>query len=229
MAGCQPRRGGTGVQFPAPLPLFTTPTPQIIVQYEISAPEYHPDRLVLAFVFLDEMISVLELTSIDAGIGDVCRCVHGAAPVITDCVRAAMGPELGRDRDDECRRVRWAALSLATSLCTECLVRSRPDKCTALSICDPANYLVLFPKCDELCKCSRRAQAYASPHVTLEPGAAVQRRPAHVRGKRVKTSTLIILVPICSVTGSLFVVSPPVKGPTSTIVAPYSLETHCLH
>ncbi|KAJ7872500.1 hypothetical protein B0H14DRAFT_3564701 [Mycena olivaceomarginata] len=125
---------------------------EIIAQYEISAPEYHPDRLVLAFVFLDEMISVLELTSIDARIWDICRCVHGAAPVINvqpDCVRAAMGPELGRDRDDECRRVRWAALSLATSLCTECLVRSRPDKCVALSICDPANYLVLLP--NELC------------------------------------------------------------------------------
>jgi hypothetical protein len=55
----------------------------------LAHPEYHPDRLARAFAFLDEVISVLGLTSIDAGIGDVCRCAHGAAPVINvqpDCV-----------------------------------------------------------------------------------------------------------------------------------------------
>ncbi|KAJ7342935.1 hypothetical protein DFH08DRAFT_962963 [Mycena albidolilacea] len=91
----------------------------IIVQYEASVhPEYHPDRLARALAFLDEVISIFGLAPIDAGSG-------------TSAARAAMGPELGRDRDEECRQVRWAALSLATSLCTKSL------------------YLVLFP--NELC------------------------------------------------------------------------------
>ncbi|KAF7335676.1 Zn(2)-C6 fungal-type domain-containing protein [Mycena venus] len=142
----------------------------IIVQYEASAhPEYHPDRLARAFAFLDEVISVLGLTSIDAGSADVCRYAQGAAPVVNvqpdvQCACFPPGtPPSDPDRvwssalpwdpswseheirDEECRRVCWAALSLATSFRTECLALSRPDGCSALSICDPANYLVLFP------------------------------------------------------------------------------------
>jgi hypothetical protein len=63
--------------------------------------------------------------------------------------------------------VRWAALSLATSLCTECLVRLRPDKCAALGVCDPANVRLppfsvswlLIELCVSISCCSRTSCA----------------------------------------------------------------------
>ncbi|KAF7292128.1 Zn(2)-C6 fungal-type domain-containing protein [Mycena indigotica] len=48
-------------------------------------------------------------------------------------------------RDEECRRVVWGALSLATSIRTERLALGRGDPGAGLRICEPANYLVLFP------------------------------------------------------------------------------------
>jgi hypothetical protein len=58
----------------------TRPPDDIIAQYEASAhPEYHPDRLARAFAFLEEVISVLGLTSIDAGIGARRRTGHKRA------------------------------------------------------------------------------------------------------------------------------------------------------
>lgn len=88
--------------------------------HETDPPDYRPIRsLTCAFVFLDEVISVLRLTSIDAGSVDVCRYAHDAALVVSvqpdvqctcfplgappsdpDCVveHAAVGPKLGRAR-----------------------------------------------------------------------------------------------------------------------------------
>ncbi|KAJ6556266.1 hypothetical protein B0H19DRAFT_1152298 [Mycena capillaripes] len=142
----------------------------VIAQYEASAhPEYHPDRLARAFAFLDETISVLALTSVDAGRADVCRYARDVAPgvdvppdVRCGCIPPGTPPP-DRDsvwssalpwdpswneyqiRDEECRRVCWAALSLATSFRAECMALARTDECLTLRICDPANYLVLFP------------------------------------------------------------------------------------
>ncbi|KAJ7810109.1 hypothetical protein B0H13DRAFT_1467350, partial [Mycena leptocephala] len=120
--------------------------------HETDAPDYRPIRnLTCAFAFLDEVISVLELTSIDAGSGDVCRYAHGAAPVVNvqpDMQCACFPPgappsdpdrmwsgTLGWEpswgereiRDEEYRRVCWAALGLATSFRTRFLALSRPD------------------------------------------------------------------------------------------------------
>ncbi|KAJ7676664.1 hypothetical protein DFH06DRAFT_1317282 [Mycena polygramma] len=144
----------------------------IIAQYEASAhPEYHPDRLAHALGFLDELLSALGLTTVDAGRADVCRYAAGAAPVVLDapmvgarcgCIPLGTPPpdpdsvwasalpwdptwDEHRVRDEECRRVCWAALSLVTSFRAECLALARADECAALRICDPANYLVLFP------------------------------------------------------------------------------------
>ncbi|KAK7055767.1 Zn(2)-C6 fungal-type domain-containing protein [Favolaschia claudopus] len=142
----------------------------IIAQYEASAhPDYHPDRLARAFAFLDEVISVLGLASIDAGSADVCRYARGAAPLVNvqpdvQCACLLPGtppPDLDRVwssvlpwdpnwgereiRDEECRRVCWAALSLVTSFRTECMALTRVDESQGLRMCDPANYLLLFP------------------------------------------------------------------------------------
>ncbi|KAF8137874.1 hypothetical protein K438DRAFT_2023529 [Mycena galopus ATCC 62051] len=142
----------------------------IIAQYEASAhPEYHPDRLARAFAFLDEVISVLGLTSVDAGNPEVCRYGRGAAPVVdvqpdARCACLPPGtPPPGPDhvspsalvwdpswgeheiRDEECRRVCWAALSLVTSFRVDCMALTRPDESQGLQICDPANYLLMFP------------------------------------------------------------------------------------
>ncbi|KAJ7194475.1 hypothetical protein B0H12DRAFT_714134 [Mycena haematopus] len=142
----------------------------VIAQYEASAhPDYHPDRLARAFAFLDEVMSVLGLTSVDAGNPDVCRYARGAAPVVdvqpdVRCTCFPPGsPPPGPDRvspsalpwdptwgeheirDEECRRVCWAALSLVTSFRVDCMALTRPDESQGLRICDPANYLVLFP------------------------------------------------------------------------------------
>lgn len=154
------------VLFPHPhFPHSLTPlNSQIIAQYESSAhPEYHPDRLSRAFTFLDEVVSALALTSVDAQNADVCHYASAAAPVVAvqpDMRCACMPPGTPpRDadsvlpstlpwdpswgareiRDEECRRVCWAALSLATSFRAECMALARADECQALSICDPAN------------------------------------------------------------------------------------------
>ncbi|KAJ7776535.1 hypothetical protein DFH07DRAFT_911882 [Mycena maculata] len=138
----------------------------IIVLYESSAhPEYHPDRLARALGFLDEVLSVLGLTALDAGSADVCRYGHGAAPVVDvpPGAQCACVPPRDRDsvyasalpwdprwdareiRDEECRRLCWCALALATSFRTECMALARVDACAGLRLCDPASYLVLFP------------------------------------------------------------------------------------
>ncbi|KAJ7169913.1 hypothetical protein C8R46DRAFT_217813 [Mycena filopes] len=141
----------------------------IITQYEASAhPEYHPDRLARAFALLDEIIGALGLTAVDANSADVCHYAHGAAPVVAArpdvrCACIPGAPSQGADsvwpsalpwnpnwgeceiRDEECRRLCWSALSLATSFRTECMALARPDECLGLRLCDPANYLVLFP------------------------------------------------------------------------------------
>ncbi|KAJ7464231.1 hypothetical protein B0H11DRAFT_78541 [Mycena galericulata] len=143
----------------------------IIVLYESSAhPEYHPDRLARAFRFLDEVITALGLATLDAGNPDVCRYAHDAVPVVEVRAGGAQcgcippgSPAPDRDsiwssalpwdpswtpyqiRDEECRRVCWSALCLATSFRAECMALARPDECAGLRLCDPASYLVLFP------------------------------------------------------------------------------------
>ncbi|KAJ7029829.1 hypothetical protein C8F04DRAFT_1043062 [Mycena alexandri] len=136
----------------------------IITQYEASAhPEYSPDRLARAFAFMDEIIAALGLTAVDAGSADVCRYASGAAPVVPAppdlrCACIPPGaPPPDRDsvwssalpwdpswgereiRDEECRRLCWSALSLATSFRTECMALARTDECLGLRLCDPAN------------------------------------------------------------------------------------------
>ncbi|KAJ7633303.1 hypothetical protein B0H17DRAFT_1108091 [Mycena rosella] len=143
----------------------------LLALYEYSAhPDYHPDRLARAFVFLDEVFNALGLTAADANSGaDVCRYARGAAPVVdvhagmqcgcippgspprdADSVWASALPwdpswDEQKVRDEECRRMCWGALSLVTSFRTECMALGRPDDCAALCLCDPANYLLLFP------------------------------------------------------------------------------------
>ncbi|KAJ7872779.1 hypothetical protein B0H14DRAFT_3562092 [Mycena olivaceomarginata] len=121
------------------------------------------------FAFLDEVISALGLTTIDAGNPDVCRYAPGACPCVdvqpdAQCACFPPGtpppdpdrvwssalpwdPSWGEHeiRDEECRRVSWAALTLVTSFRMECIALTRPDDSQALRICDPSNYLALFP------------------------------------------------------------------------------------
>ncbi|KAJ7208204.1 hypothetical protein GGX14DRAFT_543424 [Mycena pura] len=138
----------------------------LLALYEASAhPAYHPDRLARALRLLDDVLAALGLTRLDAARPDACRFAHGAAPVVAapppppaacTCLPPGTPPPSARLpwdpswgvralRDEECRRVVWGALSLATSFRAECMALRKPDACRALRMCDPANYLVLFP------------------------------------------------------------------------------------
>ncbi|KAJ7137570.1 hypothetical protein C8R43DRAFT_1072243 [Mycena crocata] len=150
----------------------------IIAIYESSAhPEYHPDRLARALTFLDEVLSTLNLTALDAGNPDVCRFARDAAPVVpapaidprtTPCACVPTGtpaPERNSSmwasssalpwdpnwsareiRAEECRRVCWSALTLVTSFRAEGMALAPTDDMfLGLRICEPANYLLLFP------------------------------------------------------------------------------------
>ncbi|KAJ7451943.1 hypothetical protein FB451DRAFT_1051080, partial [Mycena latifolia] len=142
----------------------------IIALYESSAhPEYHPDRLARALVFLDEILGALGLTAADASAPDVCRYARGAAPVVDvrPSVECACLPPGSPPRDldtvgssalpwdpawdaravraEEVRRLCWGALSVATSWRTECMALGRPDGGVGMAMCEPANYLLLFP------------------------------------------------------------------------------------
>ncbi|KAJ7865514.1 hypothetical protein B0H13DRAFT_2352941 [Mycena leptocephala] len=95
--------------------------------------------------FPHEVISMLGLTSIDAGSGNICRSAHGATPVVNlqPDVQWACFPPSDPDRvwssalpwdpswgereirDEECWRVCWAALSLVMSFRIECSVSAR--------------------------------------------------------------------------------------------------------
>lgn len=109
------------------------------------------------------MISALGLTTIDAGNPDVCRYAPDACPgvdVQPDAQCACFPPgtpppdpdhvwssalpwdpswDEHEIRDEECRRVSWAALTLVTSFRMECIALTRPDDSQALRICDPSN------------------------------------------------------------------------------------------
>ncbi|KAJ7055967.1 hypothetical protein C8F01DRAFT_1257787 [Mycena amicta] len=55
----------------------------LIAQYEASArPEYHPDRVVRALRFLDEVLTALGLTGLDAARAGVCRFAHETPPLV---------------------------------------------------------------------------------------------------------------------------------------------------
>ncbi|KAJ7844678.1 hypothetical protein B0H13DRAFT_2334800 [Mycena leptocephala] len=93
--------------------------------HETDPPDYRPIRsLTCAFVFLDEVISVLRLTSIDAGSVD-----DAGMHMTPHWFTPPWDPSWGEHevRDEECCWVCWAALSLTTSFRTEFLALLCPD------------------------------------------------------------------------------------------------------
>ncbi|KAJ6628586.1 hypothetical protein B0H10DRAFT_1990499 [Mycena sp. CBHHK59/15] len=145
----------------------------ILVLYESSAhPDYHPDRVVAALRLLDQILRTISLSTLDVSDRSVARFAHNSVPVVDvvyrphqrqrkcTCVLPGLAPAdntkawtspLRWDstwtpieiRNEECRRLCWSALSLATSYLVQCVAfdREMPD----LELTDPANYAILFP------------------------------------------------------------------------------------
>ncbi|KAJ7252059.1 hypothetical protein C8J57DRAFT_1352098 [Mycena rebaudengoi] len=80
-----------------------------------------------------------------------CRCIPPDTPrpdadsIWSSVLRWDPSWSASEIRDEECRRLCWSALTLATSFRTECIALARTDGCAGLALCEPANYLILFP------------------------------------------------------------------------------------
>ncbi|KAJ7259282.1 hypothetical protein C8J57DRAFT_498595 [Mycena rebaudengoi] len=158
----------------------------ILVLYESSAhPKYHPDRVADALRFLDHILKQITVLNLDAADHTVSHFAPNAVPIVDieydhqpvrkctcmppgspppDRSRSYASP-LGWDptwtpievRNEECRRLSWSALSLATSYFVECVAFDR--EIPVLELSNPANYAILFP--GELS--DRISPAYCSP------------------------------------------------------------------
>ncbi|TFK53809.1 hypothetical protein OE88DRAFT_1733678 [Heliocybe sulcata] len=140
--------------------------------FESSAhPQASSERLAQALTFLDSLIRQLNLTAIDQSDPDVSTFQRGAVPVVyrssryprmEECMcRPQKNPEMqltyawssvpewdeswsdAEVRREECRRLCWSALSLASDYVSQ--RGFQQDKPHALFLTDPANYKLLFP------------------------------------------------------------------------------------
>ncbi|KAJ6540138.1 hypothetical protein DFH09DRAFT_1175587 [Mycena vulgaris] len=145
----------------------------ILVLYESSAhPQYHPDRVAAALRLLDQILQTISVVTVDVADPDVARFTNGRVPVVTvpyrpnqyerrctcmppgspppDITHSWTSPLLWDPawtaievRNEECRRLAWSALSLATSYLIQCVAFDRETP--RLELTNPVNYAVLFP------------------------------------------------------------------------------------
>ncbi|KAJ7624638.1 hypothetical protein FB45DRAFT_923919 [Roridomyces roridus] len=93
-----------------------------------------------------------------------CTCIPPGSPppdtahAWTSPLRWDSGWSANEMRNEECRRLCWSALSLATSYLIQCVAFDR--KVPELQLCNPANYAILFP--GEIS--DRVSAAYGSPN-----------------------------------------------------------------
>ncbi|KAF7343742.1 Zn(2)-C6 fungal-type domain-containing protein [Mycena sanguinolenta] len=160
----------------------------ILVLYESSAhPQYHPDRVAASLRMLDQILKTISVSAIDAVDQHATRFKSNTVPVVTvpyrphhyqrkcTCMPPGSPPPdttqtwsvpLPWDpswsaievRNEECRRLAWSALSLATSYLIQCVAFDR--EMPALELSNPANYTILFP--GEII--DRVSPAYCSPN-----------------------------------------------------------------
>ncbi|KAJ6571274.1 hypothetical protein B0H19DRAFT_1129612 [Mycena capillaripes] len=160
----------------------------ILVLYESSAhPQYHPDRVAAALRVLDQILKTISVSTIDIVDQNVARFANNSVPIVTipyrhhhyerkcTCMPPGSPPPdttqtwslpLRWDptwsaievRNEECRRLSWSALSLATSYLIQCVAFDR--EMPVLELSNPANYAILFP--GEVI--DRVSPAYCSPN-----------------------------------------------------------------
>ncbi|KZT18418.1 hypothetical protein NEOLEDRAFT_1080339 [Neolentinus lepideus HHB14362 ss-1] len=140
--------------------------------FESSAhPQSSSERLAESLSFLDSIIRTLNLTALDAHEPDVSTFVRGAVPVVYRSSRYPPMKEcLCRPQEDpaeqltyawtstpvweqnwsdaevkreECRRLCWSALSLASEYVSRCTFNQ--EKQPNFFLTEPANYKLLFP------------------------------------------------------------------------------------
>ncbi|KAJ7694383.1 hypothetical protein B0H17DRAFT_1057522 [Mycena rosella] len=145
----------------------------ILVLYESSAhPQHHPDRVADALRLLDQILQTISVSTLDIMDRDVARFGNGSVPLVTvpyrpqlyerrcTCMPPGSPPPdtthswttpLRWDpgwtptevRNEECRRLSWSALSLATSYLIQCVAFDR--EMPVLELSNPANYAIYFP------------------------------------------------------------------------------------
>ncbi|KAG6852934.1 hypothetical protein C0991_008048 [Blastosporella zonata] len=144
----------------------------IIALFETSAhPMYDPDRVEQALLTLDYIIHATGLTTIDARDADVLTYPIGSVPMTDlpddspDRKCTCISPDAARApdpfsswsynipwhptwsdseiRDEECRRLCWASLSLMCNYVSQCVAFDRDPP--EFFILDSANYAILFP------------------------------------------------------------------------------------
>ncbi|KAF7350086.1 Zn(2)-C6 fungal-type domain-containing protein [Mycena venus] len=160
----------------------------ILVLYESSAhPQYHPDRVAGALRVLDQILKTISVSTIDIMDQDVATFKNNSVPIVNvpyrphhyerkcTCMPPGSPPPdttqtwalpLRWDptwtaiqvRNEECRRLSWSALSLATSYLIQCVAFDR--EMPVLELSNPANYAILFP--GEVI--DRVSHAYCSPN-----------------------------------------------------------------
>ncbi|KAJ7760838.1 hypothetical protein DFH07DRAFT_883807 [Mycena maculata] len=145
----------------------------ILVLYESSShPEYHPERVAEALRVLDQILQAISVSTIDVMDRGVARFANNSVPIVSvefrphlqertcTCVPPGSPPpdtshswtsplawdpawSVNEIRNEECRRLSWSALSLATSYLIQCVAFDR--EMPTLELSNPANYAILFP------------------------------------------------------------------------------------
>ncbi|KAJ7025786.1 hypothetical protein C8F04DRAFT_1127074 [Mycena alexandri] len=159
----------------------------ILVLYESSAhPQYQPERVAAALRLLDQILKTISVSTLDIMDQGVARFANHSVPIVTvpyrpnqyerkcTCMPPGSPPPdttqtwssplrwdptwtANEVRNEECRRLCWSALSLATSYLIQCAAFDR--EMPVLELSNPASYAILFP--GEVI--DRISPAYCSP------------------------------------------------------------------
>ncbi|KAJ7167044.1 hypothetical protein C8R46DRAFT_1095851 [Mycena filopes] len=159
----------------------------ILVLYESSAhPHYQPERVATALRVLDQILKTISISTLDIMDQGVARFANNSVPIVTvpyrphqyerkcSCMPPGSPPPdntqtwssplrwdpmwtANEVRSEECRRLCWSALSLATSYLIQCAAFDR--EMPVLELSNPASYAILFP--GEVI--DRISPAYCSP------------------------------------------------------------------
>ncbi|KAJ7762935.1 hypothetical protein B0H16DRAFT_1311418 [Mycena metata] len=159
----------------------------ILVLYESSAhPQYQPERVAAALRVLDQILKTISVSTLDIMDQGVARFANQSVPIVTvpyrphqyeqkctcmppgspppDTTQTWLSPlrwdptwTANEVRNEECRRLCWSALSLATSYLIQCAAFDR--EMPVLELSNPASYAILFP--GEVI--DRISPAYCSP------------------------------------------------------------------